>query len=264
MAETAAAVLLPRPDQGRVYSSRRRVRFGDVDPGGRVRLDALSTYVQDVASDDTEESGLGADLVWVVRRALIEVRPSPRYLETLELGTWCSGIGRRWAERRVSMQGDRGACVEVAMLWVALDQSTNRPVPLPATFLEGAAPAAQGREVSARLQHPTALGGADEAGAVERLPWPLRATDFDLLGHVNNAAAWAMVEELLAGIDRRSAVRAELEYRAPVEIGTELELHVQRRGPASFSLWATGSGKDQAPDAEPTLFTTAVVEPLTG
>jgi acyl-ACP thioesterase len=55
----------------------------------------------------------------------------------------------------------------------------------------------------------------------------VRFTDFDLLGHMNNAAYWVPVEELLAAHrDRRAPMRAELEYRAPVEVGHELGLVV--------------------------------------
>jgi acyl-ACP thioesterase len=261
MAETAAGRIVPAPPDGRIFTATRPVRFGDVNPAGRTRLDALSTYVQDVAGDDTAASGLGADLVWVVRRAVFVVQPAPRFLESLTLRTWCSGIGRRWAERRVEMRGDRGAAVDAAVLWVALDQRSNRPVALPPAFLAGAGPAAQGRVVSARLQH--ASGPAAEL-EVERRPWALRATDFDLLRHVNNAASWAMVEELLDDHDPRVPVRAEVEYRVAVEPGSQLELLVQRPTTTSFALWAVGrpAGADAA--AEPIVFTTATFEVLAG
>ncbi len=261
MAETAASRIVAPPTEGRLFTATRAVRFGDVNPVGRTRLDALSTYVQDVAGDDTADSGLGAELVWVVRRAAFEVRRAPRFLEVLTLRTWCSGIGRRWAERRVDMRGDRGAQVDAAVLWVALDQRTNRPVGLPAAFVAGAAPAAQGREVSARLQHASEPTAGIE---VERRPWALRATDFDLLRHVNNAASWAMVEELLDDHDPRLPVRAEVEYRVAVEPGSRLELLVQRPTPTSLALWAVGHAADAAPDAAPTVFTTATVEALAG
>jgi acyl-ACP thioesterase len=44
---------------------------------------------------------------------------------------------------------------------------------------------------------------------------------------MNNAAYWIPVEELLAAHrDRRAPMRAELEYRAPVEVGNDLGLVV--------------------------------------
>ncbi len=255
MADTAAAHLLPRPARGRVWSGTRRVRFGDVNPEGRVRLDALSSYLQDLASDDTDDAGLGGDMVWVVRRTAVEVRVGPRFLEDLELHTWCAGLGRRWAERRVSIQGTRGASVEAAMLWVALDADSGRPVSLAPEFVSLYGEAAQGREVSARLQHAPTPPAAP--AVIERRAWPLRSTDFDLLEHVNNAAAWAMVEEAMAGAEPTGPFRAEIEYRLPVERGCAVELDIVRADPTSIDLWAIGVASGGSP--VPQLFTTARV-----
>jgi acyl-ACP thioesterase len=268
MAESAADQLLPPPPSGRVWRGARRVRFGDVDPAGRARLDALGTYIQDLASDDTADAGLGGDMVWVVRRAVIEVHRGPRFLEDLELETWCAGLGRRWAERRVTMRGARGALVEAAMLWVSLDHDSGRPLPLTADFVALYGEAAAGREVSARLQHrPEPPPGA----VTERRPWPLRATDFDLLDHVNNAAAWAMVEEVVAPDGPTGPFRAEIEYRVPVERGYEVELDAVRTGPGAAELWAigraapaTGAGREPVGAAAPVLCTTARIFPLPG
>ena len=46
-------------------------------------------------------------------------------------------------------------------------------------------------------------------------------TDVDLHGHVNNAVHWQAVEDMLPVTGR---LRAELEYRQPIDLGDELEL----------------------------------------
>jgi len=50
--------LIPRPAQGRTFTSRRRVRLSDLDGRGRVRLDALARFLQDVAIDGVQEFDL--------------------------------------------------------------------------------------------------------------------------------------------------------------------------------------------------------------
>ena len=50
-------------------------------------------------------------------------------------------------------------------------------------------------------------------------------TDVDRLGHVNNAAYWAPVEEVFAG-RLGGRLRAVLEYRKPVDLGERVELAV--------------------------------------
>lgn len=212
MSEPAADRVLPVPDAGRVFSTDRRVRFGDVSPGGRARFDALADYVQDVAGDDTADASLPDESAWVVRRSVFDVHTPAAFRELLTLQTFCSGIGGRWAERRVSMHGDRGALVESTSLWVRIDAETGRPRHLTEQFMDTYGEAAGGRRVSAKLQHDTQLPTAASV-----ISWPLRFSDFDLLAHVNNAASWAIVEHALAGAKVLLPYRAELEYRDPIE-----------------------------------------------
>jgi acyl-ACP thioesterase len=236
------------PSVGRVYTGRRRVRLGDATPAGRLRLDALARYVQDVANDDTRDAGFGDVLGWVVRRTVVEVERFPVYLESLVLSTWCSGIGSRWAERRCRVVGDRGGLVETATLWVHLDAETMRPKPLPEEFHALFGPAAGGRVVRARLQHaeaPTVVSSRDT--------FALRFADFDVLRHVNNAAYWVVVEEELARRrELRAPLRTELEHRVPIGPGAGVEIVVEDRD-GGTALWLRD-------DRDATVFATATVE----
>lgn len=211
-------VLVPLPGVGRTFTGRRRVRLGDVSPAGRLRLDAVARYAQDVSNDDTVDAGLEGDMAWVVRRTVVEVHADARLREELEITTFCGGTGGRWAERRVVVRGELGAHVELATLWVHLDMDSGRPLPLPAQFHELYDEAAQGRTVRARLHHD------DPPSPPPPLtPWPLRFTDFDVLGHVNNAISWSVLEEERASRPAlRTPVRAEVEFKAPVERGHDV------------------------------------------
>ena len=241
--EAGADRLVPVPGEGRVYRGTRRVRFGDVDPAGRLRFDALARYMQDVSNDDTNDAGLEDDVAWVVRRTVFEVVRPAGFREMLELATFCGGIGSRWAERRVSITGDGGAAIEAATLWVHVDERTGRPRQLPAQFHELFGAAALGRQVTARLQHPTVV-----PPDARRRRWPTRATDFDLLGHVNNAASWSLVEEALgdAGIPLDRPHRAELEFRDAIELGAEVELATANDG-EGVRLWAIDARNPAVP-----------------
>ena len=48
---------LPRPTTGRTFAAERRVRLSDIDAHGRVRLDSVARFLQDVAIDDVQETG---------------------------------------------------------------------------------------------------------------------------------------------------------------------------------------------------------------
>ena len=235
MVGSAEEPFVPVPAAGRVYQGQRRVRLGDASPGGRLRFDALVRYLQDVANDDTRDAGFDGVMGWVVRRTEIEVRQFPVYLEPIALSTWCSGVGGRWAERRVHVVGEGGGHVEAATLWVHLDPETMRPKVLPESFHALFGPSALGRTVRARLQH--AEAPEDEATVTARHAFPLRFTDFDVLNHVNNAVYWEAVEEELARRrELRAPLRAELEHRAPIEPGAEVETAIVER-PGAATLW---------------------------
>lgn len=180
------------PAKGRVLRRERRVRLGDVTPTGRTRFDAVARYLQDIARDDSADSALENPMGWVVRRTAIQVHAWPQFQEALMLDTWCSGIGPRWAERRTSVRGEHGGHVEAVTIWVHVDAATGRPARLVTGFAERYAEAAQGRGADAKLVVPAA---PDATASTQ--PWPLRHADYDVLAHVNNAAYWAALEELL-------------------------------------------------------------------
>jgi acyl-ACP thioesterase len=228
--------LVPRPSVGRVFEEARRVRLGDVSPGGRLRLDAATRYLQDLSADDTADAALPDADAWVVRKTVIEVRTFPRYLEPLELATWCSGTGSHWAERRISVVGQAGGSIDAATTWVHLDPSTGRPKRVPSGFEELYGEASGGRRVKARLVHP------DPPDDAPRMAWALRFTDFDVLSHVNNAAYWEAVEEALAGRRQlRAPLRAEVEHRTAIERGATVDVVTHDDGD-DLSVWLVADG----------------------
>jgi acyl-ACP thioesterase len=237
MALLPASEFVERPEIGRVVSRTRPVRLGDVDARARLRLDAIARYLQDIATDDATDAKLDDAFGWVVRRTMIEIRRAAGLDEHLELSTFCAGTGRSWAERRTSISGDRGASIEAVGLWIRVDPSSGRPTGLGDDFVSAYGEAAGGRRVSSRLQLP---GPPDDA---HRRPWEIRRVDIDPLGHVNNAAQWAIVEEgLLIDAPRRGV--AEIEHRGPVDApgGAPIDLVTTNDPSGVCSSWlALGS-----------------------
>ena len=96
--------ILPRPDGVRAFSGPALATISDCAPSGRVRLDALARWLQDVAYADVLDVGLESVALWVVRRTRIRVNRWPRFGERVELTTFCTGLGRMWAERRTDVR----------------------------------------------------------------------------------------------------------------------------------------------------------------
>ena len=63
----------PRPEAGRVFTVSREIRSTDATSRGRLRLDALARYLQDVAEDDVADAGLRDPQFWLLRRATVSM-----------------------------------------------------------------------------------------------------------------------------------------------------------------------------------------------
>lgn len=219
--------LVARPPDVRAFTESRRPGFAECAPSGRVRLDALACWLQDVAYADVADSGLDRVAAWVVRRTRIRVNRFPRFGERFALTTFCSGLGRMWAERRTDIvrcaaDGEEdpdgpsaGPDVEAASLWVHLDLEQGRPSPLSEAEVRTFAGDGPARRVTARLHHP--MPAAADGGA----SWIFRATECDIAAHVNNAAYWRPLEEELLAGPEPERLDAEIEYRAPAQPGAK-------------------------------------------
>jgi acyl-ACP thioesterase len=227
------------PRRGRVFGVSRRVRLGDVDADGRLQLESLARYLQDVATDDADDAGLSDRRgVWVLRSSDLAILRMPMFHEHVELTTFCSGVGPRWAERRTRITGERGVLVEAAGLWVFIDREHGRPVPLDDDFVDRFGESAGGRRVRGPLVH-----GSPPSDARRRV-WTLRTSDFDVLDHVNNVRSLEAVEdEFVACLPGRVPVAVRVEYRGTIERGDQVELTSVVRGDDDLAVWLSVAGE---------------------
>jgi acyl-ACP thioesterase len=231
MTEAAApplTELVPPPTRGRVFEREVGPGLADVTRSGRVRLDAIARWLQDVAFADVVDAGLADRGAWLVRRVRMKVEAFPRFGEPISVRTFCSATGRLAAERRTSVSGGGGA-VEAVAMWIHVDPETLRPLRLGEEFQAVYGESAGSRKANFRLGHPDPP--ADPTAA----PWRFRASDTDMAGHVNNAAYWEPVEELFAQTREPESVDLEIEFREPAQPG---DAQILRAGPM---MWVTGT-----------------------
>jgi acyl-ACP thioesterase len=217
----------------RRFRARRPIRLSDTDVHGRLRLDAIARYLQDIAADDVRDAGWSPDEhVWVVRRTQLELVQPFVDDEAVELETWCSGVAAAAAARRYSVTGDHGGRAEAESIWIHLDHDLQ-PLRLGERFLAVYGASAEGRRASTKLTLPTEPDG-------DAFSWHVRSADIDRLGHMNNAAYWQPVEEAWS-VHLDGPARFALEYRRPIDRGDELTI----RGTAK-NLWLVVGGDTRA------------------
>lgn len=203
------------PAEGRRFSARRLVRLSDCGPDGWLRPDGLARYLQDVATDDWDDTGIESTETWLVRRTTFRVVDGaswPRLGDDVTLTTWCSGSGAAWAERRTDLARDGHVTIQTVALWVPVGQS-GRPVRVGATFYSVYGEGAR-RRIPGRIER------FEPGPNAERRPWPLRRSDLDVVGHVNNASLWSALVEVVAEPVRYGSVA----HHGSVESGDEVTL----------------------------------------
>jgi acyl-ACP thioesterase len=158
-----------------------------------------------------------------MRSIRIEVVTPPLEDDRVELVTWSSARAALAASRRMSLEGDAGGRVELDSTWIHLG-ADGRPARL--DDFGPYAESAGARVATTRLELP------EPSPAAAHEPWPLRTSDADLLGHVNNAAYWHAVEHCLAAgeVDARAPLRARLDHHHAIDLDDRVVLAVEDVG----------------------------------
>jgi acyl-ACP thioesterase len=218
----------PEPIEGRIFSNEHPNLLADCDPLGRLRLDGLARILADAATLDNESSPTADKGLWILRRLILSLETWPQYLEHLTVRTWCSGIGRAWAERRSDLHHGGQHIGRAKALWVNVAPETGFPRSLPNGFLEVFGPSAAGRTIKPRFELTVPVEEPIATGTLS-----LRYSDLDIVDHVNNAVHLALVEELLAPAERGTASQT-VPYRS-----VTIEFHdaLQTPGHVDYSLW---------------------------
>jgi acyl-ACP thioesterase len=198
------------PTAGRVARSTVVIRSSQIRRGGVAKLTDIAAALLDASFDELVEVNGGwiPGKALIVRANVVDVWVQARMNETLDVEVACGGLARHWLEHRIRAVGSRGAHLEVSTSWVLVDMMSGRPAPLPEGVANGYAEAAD-RRPRAVPRVP-----ARPADGAARRPWPVRADDLDGNDHVNNAAYFSVIAELLEARPIPMPHRVEILYRA--------------------------------------------------
>lgn len=173
-------------------------------PDDTLHIDGLAALMGEAAWQHARQFGVAfteeeIKQFWILHRLGFRVIRAPRWGDEITIETWPSRVQRLFAMREFVIRDRDGApVVEASSSWIIVDSGTRRPV-RPDNHLSP-----EWRVDEVPIEMPTGkLAGLDHQTATALLAdarWhPVRESDIDRNGHVNNARYVQWIEDEVGG-----------------------------------------------------------------
>jgi acyl-ACP thioesterase len=215
------------------------IKTFELDPHHRIPLGILYGYLQEAA--DMHATSLGFDsgtmlrknLVWMLLRVHLRLDCSLMERQIVEVVTWPSKVESRFAYRdyRIFREGEAEPFGVATSVWILIDLTRNRPTVLADLF-----PPDYHRDADRAhdLAAPALASGGEE---IATRVFPVRRSDIDLNGHVNNLhyVEWLAESVPFDVWDTRSVRELYVEFKKQVRYGETVTSRVAQSGALEFS-----------------------------
>lgn len=203
----------------------KQVKYFEVDSHFKLKIGHLFKLLQEAAIEHSEKVGLGSKTlvetgsVWVLNRMEAEVLRPPEYLENLTVITWHKGSKGYRAYRDFIVYAGDEKVAAASSRWLYFDMQRKRIVRIP----EETSTAYTTETESAFDNHIDAWKADSNFSPTVVKPISIRSSDYDPLGHVNNAVYFDYVDTLAAQAfeDFKGFARLRIEYKK--ELGQDIE-----------------------------------------
>lgn len=118
-----------------MYEFNSRVRYSEIDHHGTLTLPALINYFQDCSTFQSEDVGLGTEVLkeekraWILSYWQVIAERYPALGERITIGTFPTEFKGLFGNRNFYIKDERGNMIAKAYsVWVFLDTETGRPV----------------------------------------------------------------------------------------------------------------------------------------
>ena len=220
-----------------IYQQEFHINDASVDCFGRLKPSMLLFYVQEVAGIHAASLGAGYDvlavknLFWAILRTHVQISRLPRSGETIRVETWPMPTSRVAYPRSVVAYDEEGQEVFRAIsLWCLMD-TKNRSMVLPGksgVMVEGTL---RGNELAV----PGSLAIKTLENSVSR---PVRFSDLDRHGHMNNTRYMEWISDLLPAAFHRDHAPTEFTicYHSEAMEGEALDVHYEMKEQGLFQV----------------------------
>ena len=206
-----------------MYQFKSKVRYSEVNSEKTLSLAALTDYLQDTCTFQSEGLGVGMDILrnrgeaWVLSSWEIVIKKMPKVCQEIAVGTFPCSFKGFYGHRNFHVTDAKNEMVAAAnSLWVYINYETKKPARIP----EEIAKAYDGV-----IEEPLEYEWSDRkilygGEAVTEQPVVVQRFFIDTNEHMNNGKYIMVAEEYLPKAFKVERVRAE--YRKPAVLGDVL------------------------------------------
>jgi acyl-ACP thioesterase len=213
------------PENPGVWVEECKLKSFQVDFRKLASLETLCRIFQEAAWNHAEALGVGFEhleqqqKIWALSRLLVRVHQYPRWGESISIRTWPRPIDGAFAMRDFQMCNHRAeVLVSGSSAWIILDALSRRPQ-RPGKLLSAFSTDPNHR---ATERDPEKIA---EAKALEPgIELPVRYSDIDVNGHVNNAryVGWLLDSYPIAFHQQHSVSQLEINFLGETRAGDRL------------------------------------------
>lgn len=198
-----------------MYSIKQRVRYSEIDHTTHLTLTGIVNYFQDCSTFQSEDIGVGIEYWekhkkgWILSSWQIIVKRYPKLGEELEVGTWPTAFNGLYGTRNFIMKDQSGEVIAYAnSIWVFMDREKGRPAKPQEEDIRA-------YEIEPELPMEYAPRKIVLPKEWESRPaFPVRKSQIDTNGHVNNSRYIEMALELLSKEMFTGQIRVEYKKSA--------------------------------------------------
>ena len=203
-----------------MYSLYSRVRYSECDQKGRLSLVGMINYLQDCATMQSEDLGIGVDHLlanhygWFISAWQIEIFSLPKIGTPIRVSTFCYDLHGQTAKRNFLIEGEDGEVfVRADSSWFVFDTEAQRIIKAPASdlvYLQG--DTRLDMDPLVRKVPVEGDGTAHEALLVTK-------QHLDTNGHVNNAQSVKLALDAVGGTNGTVPSLINVQYKLAAHDG---------------------------------------------
>lgn len=198
-----------------MYTFHSRVRYSEIDETQALTLPALINYFQDCSTFQSEDLGVGLEVLkergkaWILSSWQIMVERRPKLGEEVAISTWPTGFEGLYGTRNFQMKDKEGNMLAYAnSIWVYMDVEKGRPAkPLPEEI------AVYQTEMPLEMSYaPRKIELPEETA--DGAPFLVLHSQIDTNHHVNNCQYIQMAMEVMPECAHVKQIRVEYKKSA--------------------------------------------------